>query len=234
MTDAFERWGDDAPESYRRAAPLYQQDAPNDDQLARMMVALEVSASTVSVQTAASARSLVWYSAGAASLLAGLALWLSLRGAPEPAHTVLVQAPAPPRMEAATPPATVDLVPPARLPSSEAAAKSARRVRTLPRAPSAPSAPRASSDPLAELALLGRARRVLHADAQRALTLTDEHLASYAQGQFAEERELLAIEALSLLSRTREANVRAAAFARRYPHSVHARRLTEILHTPTR
>jgi hypothetical protein len=76
---------------------------------------------------------------------------------------------------------------------------------------------------------LVRARRILQADPLRAYELTDEHRARYRDGALREERELLAIEALTALARQDEARTRAAQFTRRFPASVHARRLALIL-----
>jgi hypothetical protein len=84
-------------------------------------------------------------------------------------------------------------------------------------------------DPLAELALLDRARRVMATNPARALALSEEHRQSYRNGQFAEERELLAIEALVGLQQRETAERRARAFSRAHPNSVHAHRLELIL-----
>ena len=51
----------------------------------------------------------------------------------------------------------------------------------------------------AELALLKRARVSVRSDPARALALTAEHAARFAAGTFAEEREVIAIEALGQL-----------------------------------
>jgi hypothetical protein len=82
---------------------------------------------------------------------------------------------------------------------------------------------------VAELALLARARRVLAATPARALALTDEHRKLFRSGQLAEERELLAIEALVNMGRGDDARRRARSFAKSYPSSVHQHRLGVIL-----
>jgi hypothetical protein len=74
-----------------------------------------------------------------------------------------------------------------------------------------------------------RARRVLEATPARAYALTDEHRRHYPRGLLSEERELLAIEALLALGRRPEAEGRAAQFSRRFPGSMHARKLALIL-----
>jgi hypothetical protein len=87
-------------------------------------------------------------------------------------------------------------------------------------------------DPQAELSLLSRARRVLAGSPSRALELTREHAEQFARGMFAQEREVLAIEALVKLGRASEAQTRAAAFERAHPRSTHLQRIRVILSTP--
>ena len=73
------------------------------------------------------------------------------------------------------------------------------RAQVPAREASAEGAPQQSmgaSDPAAELALLMRARRVLLTTPLRTLELTEEHARDYPHGAFAEEREVLAIEAM--------------------------------------
>jgi hypothetical protein len=86
-----------------------------------------------------------------------------------------------------------------------------------------------TQEPLDELTLLVRARRVLDLDPQRAYALTEQHRQSHRRGVLSEERELLAIEALLALGQRPAAEARARQFARRFPDSVHARKLALIL-----
>lgn len=85
------------------------------------------------------------------------------------------------------------------------------------------------SDPAGELALLTRARRALGSLPVRTLELVDEHARSYGEGTFAQERELLTIEALIRLQRVDEARDKAARFAARYPGSAHLPRLDVLV-----
>ena len=73
--------------------------------------------------------------------------------------------------------------------------------------------------------MLRRAQAALATQPARALALTSEHQRRFRSGALAEEREALAIEALSRLGRAQEAQRRAALFQRKYPHSVHASRV---------
>jgi hypothetical protein len=79
-----------------------------------------------------------------------------------------------------------------------------------------------------EVGLLVRARRLLHAQPERALSLTDQHSAAHPRGVFAEEREVLAIEALRQLGRHEQANQRIAKFLAAFPSSAHRRRVEAL------
>lgn len=83
--------------------------------------------------------------------------------------------------------------------------------------------------PADELALLTRARGLLATAADAALALTEEHRARFARGTFAQERELIAVEALARLGRAEEALTRGKAFLARFARSAHAERMRVIL-----
>jgi hypothetical protein len=87
----------------------------------------------------------------------------------------------------------------------------------LPRA-----VPSASAD---ELNLLARAQNALSSDPAFALELTSEHVRTFPSGALAQEREVIAIDALLRLDQTAEASIRAATFHRRFPTSAHRRRV---------
>jgi len=71
-----------------------------------------------------------------------------------------------------------------------------------------------------ERALLDIARKsATEGDAAAALETAEEHRAKFPSGRLAEEREALAIRALSVLGRSAEARERAQAFRAAYPHS---------------
>ncbi len=95
---------------------------------------------------------------------------------------------------------------------------------------SLPSAPRAreqhASGPT-ETALLDQARDSLERDPRRALALTEEHRRRFPSGALAQEREVIAIEALSRLGQTAEAKNRGSDFARRYPGSAHQQKVDQ-------
>lgn len=81
----------------------------------------------------------------------------------------------------------------------------------------------------AELALLVRARRVVLSTPLRTLELTEQHARLYPRGAFAEEREVLAIEALVRADQKAEAAARTRRFRRSFPRSTHGAQLEALL-----
>lgn len=107
-------------------------------------------------------------------------------------------------------------------------------VESLPVAASGKSGTRAApsattGDVQAETDLLDRAQGALAADPSRALGLCDEHRQRFPRGTFAQEREVIAIDALLRLGRRSDAEARAAQFARSYPTSPDRRRIDSLL-----
>lgn len=76
-----------------------------------------------------------------------------------------------------------------------------------------------------EASFLRRAQSSLNSNPTRALALADEHPSRFPAGVLAQEREVIAIDALVKLHRTAEARTRAAAFRTRYPSSAHLGRV---------
>jgi outer membrane protein assembly factor BamD (BamD/ComL family) len=84
----------------------------------------------------------------------------------------------------------------------------------------APSAENRDDDLASERALLERARVAIgRGDATGALEALDRHSARHPAGRLAEEREVLAIQALVSAGRKDEAQARAARFHREHPSS---------------
>ena len=131
----------------------------------------------------------------------------------QPAGPALSSAPAP-----LPPPSTVNTPEPVALsPASEAARVSA---------PAPPRSHAAKARRTKEAELLQRAQRALVDHPSQALALTAEHRRRFAEGALAEEREVIAIEALRRLGREQLARERAALFEARYPNSVHRSRVS--------
>jgi hypothetical protein len=85
--------------------------------------------------------------------------------------------------------------------------------------------PAARSAAELEVELLERARGSLASNPAHALSLTSEHKLRFPGGALAQEREVIAIEALKRLGRSDQASLRADEFAKNYPGSAHRRKL---------
>jgi hypothetical protein len=149
--------------------------------------------------------------------------------AASPVPAPAVAAPAPPsRPEPARSDATL-------APAPEVAPSSVvnppRRRRLPPRPAEQPAV--AAPTPESELALLRASQGALDSHPAGALELAEQHARDYPHGLFAQEREVLAIEALLKLKRKAAAVDRAARFMQSFPDSPHARRVRALLeHTP--
>ena len=80
-----------------------------------------------------------------------------------------------------------------------------------------------------EVELLARARDLLGSSPAEALALTQQHATQFPGGALAQEREVLAIEALRHLGRMDEARARKDRFLSAYPGSAHRQRLEATL-----
>jgi hypothetical protein len=83
--------------------------------------------------------------------------------------------------------------------------------------------------PAAELELLRRSQAVLHRDPSAAFELAERHASEYPQGVFAQEREILAIEALLKQHKRALAFARAKQFVDRFRGSPYAFRIQALL-----
>lgn len=81
----------------------------------------------------------------------------------------------------------------------------------------------------AEAQLLERARALLDESPTRALLLTNEHRSRFAPAQMSAERELIAIDALVRLGRSREAELRARPFLADGAGQIFAQRVRNLL-----
>jgi hypothetical protein len=80
-----------------------------------------------------------------------------------------------------------------------------------------------------ETQMLEDAQDALRADPARALSLANQHAQRAPRGNLAQEREVIAIEALVKLGRAAEAKQRAARFAAAYPRSAQLRRVQQLV-----
>jgi hypothetical protein len=90
--------------------------------------------------------------------------------------------------------------------------------------PAPPAAPLSS-----EVELLKQARDSISSNPDRALLLTRRHRAEFPFGAYAQERDFIAVSALSRLGRSAEAKSLAENFRRRYPRSAYLPQLARLL-----
>jgi outer membrane protein assembly factor BamD (BamD/ComL family) len=95
-----------------------------------------------------------------------------------------------------------------------------------------PTASAQEADPAQEPALLREAHDALRSSPARALAKAEEHARTFPRGLLAQEREVIAIDALVRLGRRPEAEARAARFAKAYPGSSHKTRIDALLAPP--
>jgi hypothetical protein len=107
----------------------------------------------------------------------------------------------------------------------------ARATRPAPppaAAPEAPASPASAGDE--ELELLQAAMSA--PTSAQSLALVEQHVARFPASALAQEREVLAVQALSSLGRREEARTRAASFRERWPTSTHLLRLEALVSGP--
>jgi hypothetical protein len=166
---------------------------------------------------------------GLALLLAGglLAGWHTLRASAAPSE--------------AMPEAPAETAQPAAVAIPTATISNAISVNELPSAPPSPgpSAPRPSeprrshaAPSASELELVQRAEAALASDPRRALDIAGEHLRIFPSGEFLQEREVIAVDALARLGRKDESLRRARALIERFPRTPYATRLEMAVGQP--
>ncbi|HEX2673810.1 MAG TPA: hypothetical protein VHM25_23185 [Polyangiaceae bacterium] len=117
------------------------------------------------------------------------------------------------------------------LPRPVASASAPARVGVAPAVVSAVASaplPAPSVQVPSELDIIKEAGQVLKSDPTRALQLTMDHARLYSSGALAEEREVIAIEALARLGRLSAARARAERFLLFYPRSAHLSRIQQV------
>ena len=90
-----------------------------------------------------------------------------------------------------------------------------------------------TAPPAPESLMVSRAHDALLQGApDRALALAADHARAYPKGALAQEREVIAIEALVAQGRSTEARSRAASFRSAYPSSAHLGRIERLVGGP--
>ena len=216
--------GSDAPEELRALFGAGTRDLPNDAELARFsaklgpLLAPPGGVGSPSPAATGSAAGLGKLAVVAVALLGGAVLVSRLNrevpssvpeGRPLPVETAV-----PKSADAPQPEPSVTQAP--AVAESSAPPSSADRP-----------APRVEQRSPAELEadLLERARSALASNPSRALSLTTEHKLRFPGGILAQEREVIAIEALKRLGKSDQASLRADEFAKHYPGSAHRHKL---------
>jgi hypothetical protein len=238
--------GEQSPEGLR-AFVRSRQIVPSDAALDRMAKRLATAGVLSPTRRPASERpsgngKVAYYKAGLLAAAVAGVLAVSWVRAERPSTTAQTSASA---VESPTSELPVAQVAPPPEPDRPAAVVS---VDQLPAAPplargigSAPAAARSTKSPAGgteatlaatELELVQRAQAALASDPNRALTLTNEHAGAYPKGELVQEREVIAVEALSRLGRNEEASRRALAFVRRFPQTPYAARLEMAIGRP--
>ena len=83
-----------------------------------------------------------------------------------------------------------------------------------------------------EVSLLEEAHTASRGDPQRALDLTDRDALRFPNGALAQEREVIAIDALTRLGRMEDARARARQFFQAFPGSAHGPRVADLVGLP--
>jgi hypothetical protein len=236
--DALPRLADSADESLLRdGIAAARRDTPDDERMKALSVAFGAKLGALGASGAGGA------SGGGASGAAGTggSSAVALKGAGIVASAVVVagalwyatRTTAPPAEPPNTTPAVVASAPRAESPkAAQPDPIPTLSVAELPKvAPSPVPKPETSAETPKEsdMALLGRAQKVLGANPSQALVLLGEHAKLYPRSGFGQEREVMTIDALVRLGRRAEAEARANQFKQAYPKSGHNRRIDSLL-----
>lgn len=162
---------------------------------------------------------LIWHAHGHGSRISGSESERVASAPPSPLLHPHAAAAAPPVVVSTPSVVPVAPAPVQRTSPAPASARQARRAMPASKAVA----------PEQELSLLRRSHAALADNAGLALAFAQEHERQYSRGIFAQERELLAIEALVRLGYTALAIERAKRFLDRYPESPHAVRVRAVL-----
>ncbi len=229
--DPIGRWSegaDDAPAELRELLGNARADVPSAAELARVEAGLGsllgppgAALPTTPPAGLGALKVAATLAVGAGLIAAGV--WLSadeeaVPSKPQPAAES-AGAPVPAPVEEAEPPSSTAS---AKLgPTSVETAPSAEEVAPAPTRAHVPAAKNPTHKKPSESDLLNRAQAALKADPKRALALTRQHKQLYPDGALAQEREVIAIEALSRLDKKGAAEKRADRFGKQYPESAH-------------
>ncbi|AKU93959.1 hypothetical protein AKJ09_00623 [Labilithrix luteola] len=140
-----------------------------------------------------------------------------------------------PSAEPPAPPTTeMPSIPVDALPSSApvAATVHAETARAAQPASPSPEATRVTSTRESEFTLVRHAQDALAVNPGGALSLAQEHARTFPNGELVQEREVIAVEALSKLGRSADAKARATALVTAHPRSPYVARLERAIGEP--
>lgn len=213
-----------APNELRALFQSAERDLPREDELARLAQKLGPVLGPPASPTGSaggSAGGIAKLAAVAGALVGGAVLVASLTD--EVPHETPVSRPAPSVTSTAE---RADAVAPPVADPTESVAPAVPSASVAPSLAPAPVAPKERrSNAEIEVDLLERARRALGGNPSHALALTTEHKLRFPGGALAQEREVIAIEALRRLGRTDQARLRVDEFSKNYPGSAHRYKL---------
>jgi hypothetical protein len=221
------RWVEPGSGGPAEARALFQagiDDLPSDEQLASLAARLGpvLDAPGATGPSVATATKVGLATLGAAGL--GVLAWALASSHPAPLPAPSAAAVDLPRAPTAAVSSEGPRVPP-RVPAvPEPSSPAPSRGETPPTSGRSAVAP-ASRPAETEAEFLERARGALGQNPSAALSLANQHRARYPSGVLAEEREVIAIEALKRLGRNAEAERRIETFSRRYPGSAYRKKL---------
>jgi hypothetical protein len=231
MSDPKRLLDDDIDPSLRAALDAGRREAPSEQRLDAILARLPTEPSggggggggAGAAAKPMGALAKVAMGLGAAALVGGAALLLF----PSPPTPAVVPPPASTPMLIASAQATT--APPASLETAVPSPSVARPVPThaVPSSPASVVAP--PPDPALEVSLLQDAHDALATAPATALAKCAEQERLFPSSSVAQEREVIAIDALLRLHRDAEAKARAAAFSARFPGSASQRRVDALL-----
>lgn len=209
------------PEGLRDLLGAARRDVGSDQQLARLADRLGPLLAPPAAAAAVGMSALAKLGAASVALIvAGGGAWML--SAPQPGPPPAPVSPAAPR-SAEQPPAAATGAAPAATAAAVVAPDPAPAASS--RSTDAPPSKPAPSVAFSEAEVLEQARRALKGDPARALTRANEHRSRFPRGVLAQEREVIAIQALRQMGRSAEAERRAEAFEKAFPGSPFQRKL---------
>ncbi|HET9932300.1 MAG TPA: hypothetical protein VFQ35_16465 [Polyangiaceae bacterium] len=219
--------GSDAPDELRE---LFRSAKGPEPLTAPVEAALSTRVAGISSARSAALAKALPYLVSAALAGGGLVAWrATTQRSAHPASVAIAPSSTSSSLPAVAPAPSASSVGVASPESVVAPSDASARLRVRAQSSAAP-AKSADEDSLSgESRLLNQAHRALTTDPARALAIAREHAKRYPHGQLAAERELIMVQALVKLGRTREAEARGQELRKTAPKSIYEERLDKVL-----